>query len=532
MGIVVKQISYIHPNREYLFNDINFSIAKGEKVALIGANGTGKSTLLAIIAGQIQAYSGDISSRDKPFYVPQHFGQYNDLTVAQSLGIDRKLKALEAIISGDGSLSNFSILDDDWNIEERALTALEFWNIQHIELSQPMHTLSGGEKTKVFLSGIAIHSPSTILFDEPSNHLDVESRKQLHRLIETRKSTMIVVSHDRNLLNLLDLTYELNQKGVEVYGGNFEFYKNQKREAMIALEAQVDHKEKTLRQARQIAKEATERKQKENSKGSKKQVKKGVPRIFMNTLRNKAEQSTSKLQEVHTDKMNGIVQSLQQIKQQLPEAKELKMAFENASLHLGKILITAQDLNFSYHSKRLWETSLSFQIRSGDRIALTGRNGVGKTTLLKLIMGDLRPSEGTLTIAGFKHLYLDQEYSLLENGSTVFEQVQTFNTSNLPEHRLKTLLHQFLFKVDMWDKPCGQLSGGEKIKLIFCCLLVCNNSPELIILDEPTNNLDIQSLEIITSAIKDYKGTLLVISHDDYFINEIGVDREIGLLPV
>lgn len=531
MSIVVKQISYIHPNREYLFNDLNFSISNGEKISLIGANGTGKSTLLEIIAGQIQASSGDVSSKDKPFYVPQHFGQYDDLTVAQSLGIDQKLEALQAILSGDGSLSNFSKLNDDWNIEERALSALELWNIQHIKLSQPMHTLSGGEKTKVFLSGIEIHTPSIILFDEPSNHLDVESRKQLHHLIETRKATMIVVSHDRNLLNLLDLTYELNQKGIDVYGGNYEFYRSQKREALMALEAKVDHKEKALRQAKQIAREAAERKQKENSRGNNKQIKKGVARIMMNTIRNKAEQSTSKLQDVHSDKVNGILQNLQQIKQQLPELKELKMAFDNANLHVGKILITAQNVNFSYNSKRLWKDPLNFQVRSGDRISISGRNGVGKTTLLKLMMGRLKPSEGLLTTADFKHLYIDQEYSALDNGLTVFEQVQEFNTSHLPEHRLKTLLHQFLFKIDMWDKMCGQLSGGEKIKLIFCCLLVSNNSPELIILDEPTNNLDIQSLEVVTSAIKDYKGTLLVISHDEYFINEIGIDRELRLLP-
>jgi ATPase subunit of ABC transporter with duplicated ATPase domains len=531
MAIVVKQISFIHPNREYLFNSISFSISKGEKVALIGANGAGKSTLLEIIAGQIQVSSGDVSSRDKPFYVPQHFGQYDDLTVAQSLGIDQKLEALQAIINGEGSLSNFSKLDEDWNIEERALAALELWNIQHIKLSQPMRKLSGGEKTKVFLSGIAIHSPTIILFDEPSNHLDAESRKQLHQLIKTGKATMIVVSHDRNLLNLLDLTYELNKNGIEVYGGNYEFFKNQKKEELRTLEAQADHKEKALRQAKQIAREASERKQKEDSRGNKKQIKKGVPRILMNTIRNKAEQSASKLQEVHVDKVNGILQNLQQIKQQLPELKEFKMVFESPNLHLGKILITARDVNFGYYSKYIWENPLNFQIRSGERIAIIGRNGAGKTTLLKLMIGGLKPSEGTLAITDFKHLYIDQEYSLLDNGLTVFEQVQEFNTLHLPEHRLKTLLHQFLFKVDMWDKTCGQLSGGEKIKLIFCCLLVSNNSPELIILDEPTNNLDIQSLEVITLAIKDYKGTLLVISHDDYFINEIGINRKLRLFP-
>jgi ATPase subunit of ABC transporter with duplicated ATPase domains len=512
-----------------MFRDINFSISKGQKIALIGDNGSGKSTLLEILAGRLAPASGNVASTSKPFYIPQHFGQYDDLTVAQALGIERKMEALQAILNGDASLENFTQLDDDWNVEELALAALSLWDIQHIELSQLLKTISGGEKTKVFLSGIAIHSPSVILFDEPSNHLDTESRKQLNHLIQTSKATTIVVSHDRTLLNLLDITFELNQNGVDVYGGNYEFYKMQKEEKLMSLEAQADHKEKALRQAKLVAREAAERKQKENSRGNQKQIMKGVPRIFMNTIKNRSEQSTSKLQEVHSDKVKGILQNLQQLKQQLPEVRELKMIFENSNLHTGKILITAQDVNFGYSSQYLWENPLNFQIRSGERIAISGKNGSGKTTLLKLIMGRIKPSEGALTIADFKHLYIDQEYSVLNNELTVFGQVQEFNSHHLPEHRLKTLLHQFLFKIDMWDKTCDQLSGGEKIKLMFCCIIVSNSSPELIILDEPTNNLDVQSLEIITSAVKDYKGTLLVISHDEYFINEIGVNVRIAL---
>ncbi len=529
MSIVVKQLSYIHSNRECLFRNINFSVSKGQKIALIGSNGSGKSTLLRILANRIAPATGDVSSTSKPFYVPQHFGQYDNLTVAQALDIDSKMKALQAILNGDASLANFTQLDDDWNIEEKALTSLRLWGMQHIELAQLIKTLSGGEKTKVFLASITIHSPSVILFDEPSNHLDRDSREQLNNFIQSSKATIIVVSHDRTLLNLLDSTFELNQNGLDVYGGNYEFYKLQKEEKLTALEAQADHKEKALRQARQVAKEAAERKQKENSRGNRKQLKEGVPRIFMNTIKNKSEQSTAKLQEVHSDKVNGILHNLQQLKQQLPEVKELKMIFENSNLHTGKILITAQDINFGYCSKYLWENPLSFQIRSGERIAIVGKNGSGKTTLLKLIMGTIKPSAGALNAVDFKHLYIDQEYSLLNNELTLFQQVQEFNAQHLPEYRLKTMLHQFLFKQDVWDKPSAQLSGGEKIKLIFCCLMISNSSPELIILDEPTNNLDVQSLEVITSAIKDYKGTLLVISHDEYFINEIGVNERIVL---
>lgn len=529
MSIIIKQLSYIHSDRELLFHNISFSVNKGQKVSLIGNNGSGKSTLLQIIAGRLQASEGEIISAEKPYYIPQHFGQYDNLTVAQALGIDHKLKALRAILNGDASAENFASLDDDWTIEDRALNALATWHLQHIGLDQPLDTLSGGEKTKVFLSGIEIHSPSVILLDEPSNHLDSASRKQLYELIETSKSTMLVVSHDRTLLNLVNLTYELGKNGVDVYGGNYEFYKIQKEEKLNALEAQLEEKEKALRQAKQIAREAAERKQKMDARGKKKQIKSGTPRIMMGMLKDTAEQSSSKLKDVHTEKIGGIAEDLKDIRNKLPEVKELKMNFENAKLHSGKILVNADNINFGYADDNLWAAPLSFQIRSGERIVITGQNGSGKTTLLKLILGKQNPTSGTLNRADFKYLYIDQEYSIIDNKLTVYEQVQQFNSRHFLEHELKILLHRFLFTVDMWDKTCDKLSGGEKMKLVFCCMTVSDNAPDMFILDEPTNNLDIQSMEIITATIKDYRGTVLVISHDQYFVKEVGVSRSIGL---
>lgn len=529
MSIVVKQLSYIHTDKELLFRNLNFNLSKGQKIALIGNNGSGKSTLLQIIAGHLQATEGDIIFSEKPYYIPQHFGQYDDLNVAEALRIDHKIKAMEAIIGGDSSVSNFALLDDDWNIEERVRVALDQWNLQDIQLPQLIKNLSGGEKSKVFLSAVFIHNPPVILMDEPSNHLDADSRQQLYEFIETSKATMIVVSHDRKLLNLLNLTYELDSNSVEIYGGNYDFYKTQKIVKLKALEEQQHEKEKALRQAKKIAKETAERKQRQDSRGEKKQLRQGTPRIAMNTLRNKAEQSASKLKDAHVEKMEGIVADLNRIRQKLPDIKELKMTFKNASLHTGKILVTAKNINFGYNSKTLWNFPLDFQIRSGDRVAVSGSNGSGKTTLIKIIIGRLQPTEGILCKAESGYLYLDQDYSLIDDKLTLFEQIQEFNTRHFLEHELKMLLHHFLFTSDMWNKTCDKLSGGEKMKLIFCCLMVSNDMPDMIILDEPANNLDIQSLEIVAASIKEYKGTVIVISHDNYFIEEIGVNKCIRL---
>ncbi len=529
MCISVQQLSYIHADKEPLFQNINLTVNKGEQVSLVGNNGSGKSTLLRIIEGGLKPVSGEVVCSSQPYYVPQHFGQYDQLTVMQALQVESKIKALLAIIAGDASIGNFTALDDDWNIEERCLAALSFWGLLHIRLDQSMCTLSGGEKTKVFLSGLQIHSPEIILMDEPTNHLDTGSRNKLYGFIESSRATMLIVSHDRTLLNLLPYTCELDRSTITLYGGNYEFYKEQKEQALAALQNQLSEKEKELRLAKKIAREALERKNKSSSRGEKSAVKKGIPRIMMGAMKEGAENSTVKLKNVHDDKMSAISSSITDIQTALPNMRQMKTDFNSPDLHIGKILVTAKDLNFGYGESRLWQDPLNLQIKSGDRIRFSGNNGAGKTTLLKLLLGELEPTEGTITRADFKYIYIDQEYSIVQPHLTVFEQLEQFNLFAKPEHELKMILSRFLFPVGTWDKSCSKLSGGEKMRLAICCLMVSNSTPDLFILDEPTNNLDIQSVDIITAAIKDYNGTVLLVSHDLYFVKEIKINRVVEL---
>lgn len=227
--IILQNISYTHPNKDLLFSDINFTVNNYEKAALIGNNGAGKSTLLKIIAQELQPSNGQISIEAEPYFVPQIFGQYNHFTIAEALKIDKKLNALNEILNGNTSEENFYLLNDDWTIEDRCKEALNYWQLDDLDLSQKMETLSGGQKTKVFLSGISIHQPELVLLDEPSNHLDIASRQLLYDFIQTTKNTLIVVSHDRKLLNLLDTVCELSRNGIKVYGGNYDFYAAQKQ---------------------------------------------------------------------------------------------------------------------------------------------------------------------------------------------------------------------------------------------------------------------------------------------------------------
>lgn len=530
MSIIIKDLSYTHTDKEVLFSNLNLIINSGEKTALTGNNGCGKSTLMRILAGEASPGTGSVHCSGHLYYVPQHFGQYDGRTVAQVLGIDRKLTALHAILNGDTAEEHFARLDNDWNIEERTQAVLHAWHLNGISLLRPLEGLSGGEKTRLFLAGMELKEPDTLLLDEPTNHLDTAGRKRLYDFVHRTSATVLVISHDRTLLNLLPAICELSRNGLACYGGNYDFYKEQKEVHRNALQQQLEEKEKALRLARKTAREMEERKARQNTRGEKASIKKGIPRILLGGLKNHAENSSSKLSNVHAEKTDKIQQEITNLKGSLPQTNKLKTDFNASALHTGKILVTAQNINFHYpdSNTNLWTVPLSFQLRSGNRFCIKGDNGSGKTTLLKLITGELTPTGGTIERADFTYIYLDQEYSLIQNEYTVSEQAEAFNLRHLPEHETKTILNRYLFPQDVWNKPCSKLSGGEKMRLAFCCLMIADNTPDLFILDEPTNNLDIESIEIITATIRNYQGTVLAVSHDRDFLKETGIEQEIS----
>src|SRR6185369_3091850 len=223
----------------------------------------------------------------------------------------------------------------------------------------------------------------------------------LYDYIRNTRNTLVVVSHDRTLLNLLPTVYELSEKGITAYGGNYEFYEEQKKIEGEALNQELQNRERALRKAKEIEREALERRQKLDARGKKKQEKAGLPTIMMNTFRDKAEKSTSKLKGVHAGKIEGLKQELSQSRSNLPAIDKMKMDMEHSALHKGKTLVAAKGINFGYENQPLWTEPLSFEIVSGRRLAIQGSNGSGKTTLIKLILGELQPKEGTITTANF-----------------------------------------------------------------------------------------------------------------------------------
>lgn len=529
MSITASDISYHYFNQSTLFESVNFTITQGSKVSLIGNNGTGKSTLLKILAGELTPSSGNIQTDSSPYYVPQQIN-ITDQTIADALLVSEKIEALNAICKGSTEQRHYDLLNDDWDIENKSLLALEYWGLQNVSLNSSISLLSGGEKTKVLLAGMTLHNPSLILLDEPTNHLDLSTRKLLYNYISNTKATLIIVSHDITLLNLLDTTYELTYRGTKLYGGNYDFFLEQKSIERNALAQQIDSEKSILRTARKKAQTVRERQDKRAAQGERSKQKGGVPRILMNARGALAESSSAKLKEKHTNIIDNSQQRLTQLRGQQQAINELKLDFDNAQIHKGKILLTAKNINFEYDKDSLlWKESINLEIRSGDRIHITGRNGSGKTTLIKLLLQELPTTKGEVVKSDFSYIYLDQEYEQVNQKLTILELAEQYNYLNLADHEVKLRLNRALFPKETWDKNCTSLSGGERMRLYLCCLMISNHIPDLFILDEPTNNLDLSSLTILTHTVKNYDGTLLIISHDDHFIKDIGITSHINL---
>lgn len=528
MILSVQGVCYVHPNRALLFSDLYFSIKRGDKVALVGHNGSGKSTFLKLIAGALRPSAGTVTMEPgtlPAYYIPQATGAPGTESVAEALGIEPQLRALRAVLAGNPSAENLDRLDEDWDLEERLEEAFRHWGLGGLDPLRPMDSLSGGERTKVYLAGMLIRRPDLVLLDEPTNHLDADGRRLLYDYVRTTDRTLLIASHDKTLLNLLETVVNLHNDGLTVYGGNYAFFTAQKRIEAEAFSRELKTKEKMLRKARETERESLARQQKTDARGHKKQRKAGMPVIVMHALKNGAENSTARIKDIHAQKVNALSRELERLRDAIPDPDKIKMSLEDSGLHKGKWLVRAHGIRASYGDRMLWREGLYFQLTSGDRVALKGPNGSGKTTLVKLVLGTLAPASGRLERVAFSSLYLDQDYSILNPELSIYEQAQLCNTGGLEEHEVKTRLHRFLFTSSDWQKTTGMLSGGEKMRLILCCMTIRPGLPDLVILDEPTNNLDMQNVEILCKAIVAYKGTLLVISHDELFLNEIGIDR-------
>ena len=507
-----------------IFKGINLTI-KARKTAIIGRNGIGKSTLLKLFAKKIEPSNGCVIINGMTTYLAQNASLVDDVTVSSILGMEAPLQAMQNILQGSTNLTDFEILADRWDIQQLFRQRLALFHLDYLLPMTQIKNLSGGEKTRLLLTQIFSDSSDIILLDEPSNHLDSEGKKILFDCIKQSTQQIIIVSHDRDLLQLMEEILEISSLGVSVFGGNYEFYRAQKSiHDNAKIQQYKEAKTHLLRVERSV--QCTKEKHEQRTKQGERLRQRGdQPKILLDAKKDRST-AAKKHMTIKHDKMVSVAKNnLLTVKGQLNQEKYLHVTMPGTNVSVDKIVISAQGISFSYpNSEASIINNFYLTIKGPEKIALCGKNGSGKTTLVRLLLGELRPDKGQISRGTRKIHYLDQNLSLLDPNLSIYQNYINLN-ENASHHTVHEVLAQFLFKDAAVNRLVRTLSEGEKLRVSLACILKSITAPQLLILDEPTNHLDLASVQVIESLLKQYQGALIIISHDHSFMHSLGVRR-------
>jgi ATPase subunit of ABC transporter with duplicated ATPase domains len=515
--ILLTDVGLVWPDGTTALAGITAAFGRG-RTGLVGANGSGKSTLLRLINGELRPTSGSVVLSGEVGYLPQSLTLDVDSTAADLLGVRPKLEALHAIEGGDVHERHFDVLGDDWDISTRAGEALRSAGLGEADLDRPVGAMSGGEAILVGIAGLRLAAAPITVLDEPTNNLDRRARERLATMVRSWPGALVVVSHDTALLELMDDTAELHAGALTVFGGpHSAFLEHLGRQQAAAQQAQ-----RTADQA--VKKEKMQRIEAETKLARRGRFarteyeNKSVPKIVMGLRKSAAQVSAGKLRTEFDGKV-----------------REAKAAADAAAARVRSDDIIRVDLPDPQvaSGRRLAElhgSNQSYLLTGPAKVALTGPNGVGKTSLLESLVqpGAGRAGLATATAHTNRIGYLSQRLDGLDEAGSALENLAAAAPHTAPGE-LRNLLARFLLRGDAVNRPVRSLSGGERFRLSLARLLLADPPAQLIVLDEPTNNLDRQSVDQLVSALGSYRGGLLVVSHDDAFLARLGITEWLGL---
>ncbi|YCK37486.1 ABC-F family ATP-binding cassette domain-containing protein [Actinomadura sp. ATCC 39365] len=522
--IVCSNLSFSWPDDTPVFSDLSFSVPGG-RTGLVAPNGAGKSTLLKLIAGEYRPRSGGVSVNGVLGYLPQSLPLAGDLTVAEVLGIAPVIAALNAIEAGDTAEEHFTTIGNDWDIEERTRAQLDRLGLGHLDFARTLRTLSGGQIVSLGLAAQLLRRPDVLLLDEPTNNLDLDARHRLHAVLGDWKGCLLVVSHDRALLDRMDRIAELERGEVRFYGGDYTAYEEAVRTEQEAAERNVRTAEQELKREKREMQQARERAERRAGNAARNLKNAGLPRIFAGNMKRGAQESAGRAGQTHAARVSDAKARLDEAGRALRDDQRISLQLPGTNVPAGRTVFQGEHLM----ARGLFaEPGIDLVVRGPERIALTGPNGAGKSTLLRLITGELTPDGGTARRADGRVAYLSQRLDLLDDELTVAENLAAFAPA-MPAAERMNLLARFLFRGARAHLRVGVLSGGERLRATLACVLCAEPAPQLLLLDEPTNNLDLVSVGQLESALGAYEGAFVVVSHDERFLEEIRVERRLEL---
>lgn len=517
-SVVLAGASFAWPDGAVVFDDLNAAFNAG-RTGLIGANGSGKTTLLRLMAGELIPTAGSVTAVGEVGYLPQQLILRTGATLAELLGVRSRLDALRAIESGDPDPRHFDAVGDDWDIEARIRAVLDGMGLAGIELDRGVGQLSGGETVLAALAGLRLAETPIVLLDEPTNNLDRLARHRLYDTVATWTGTLIIVSHDVTLLDLMDDTAELRGSQLTLFGGPYSAYREHLAREQEAAEQALRTAQQSLRTERRQRAEAETKLARRSRYARTDFENKRKPKIIMNQRKTEAQVSAGKLRGELDDRVDAARQTVQQQAERVRRDARIRIDLPDPGVPASRRLAELHDSRGN-----------PIVIQGPERVALTGRNGIGKTLLLQTLIHpeqaqgrDVRAVPYTDRIG-----YLPQRLDHLDDKAGILDTVREA-APNVTPGEIRARLARFLFGAEAINRRIGDLSGGERFRVALAQLLLADPPNQLLILDEPTNNLDLHSVDELVSALEDYRGGLIVVSHDDDFLSRLGVDTWITL---
>ncbi|MER5369000.1 ATP-binding cassette domain-containing protein [Streptomyces sp. NPDC002722] len=518
-SVTCSALTFRWPDGTTVLDGLSLSIGRG-RVGLVGNNGAGKSTLLRLLAGRLRPSQGSVTVGGSLAHLPQNITLDTTLRVDRALGIAERREALRAIEAGDVDEKHFETIGDDWDVEERALATLGSLGLGGIELDRTVGQLSGGETVLLRLAALLLERPDVLLLDEPTNNLDVFARRRLYEAVDSwRSGVLVVVSHDRELLERVDRIAELRTGSVNWYGGGWSAYEEAVAAEQEAAGRMLRAAETDVRRQKRELEETRLKLARRQKNGRKAAAEGGLPKILAGRRKRSAQESAGRLRGVHEERLDEARERREEAAAAVRDDAEIRVSLPHTAVPTGRTVLSLHGLRPRFG--RLREADL--QVNGPERIALVGRNGAGKTTLLRTLTGELAPLAGEArTFVPVR--FLPQRLDVLDEELSVVANVAR-TAPGVTDNHIRAQLARFLFQGKRAEQPAGTLSGGERFRAALAATMLAAPAPQLLMMDEPTNNLDVASVRQLTGALDSYEGALLIASHDPAFLGSIGITR-------
>lgn len=504
---------------ETIYEDASFEIPRNAKVGIVGVNGAGKTTLFKVLLGEIELDAGNVSLENARIgYLPQEIEfQDKEMTVWEYIYNGRPIKALQtellkiydtlasaepkeekSLLKKAAKIQDTLDILDEYNADEALLNLIESMKIPDELLDRKVKELSGGQKSKIAFARLLFSNSDILLLDEPTNHLDVTTKDFVTDFIKNYAGTVLIISHDVDFLNsLVDKIVFIDKvtHKIKVYDGNYGTFKKTYAKEMAEKETRIVNQEREIEKLQEIVKRAEQ-----------------------------ASRTNHNLKRLGESRKIQLEKKLKELEKRDREYKRVNIKIEPLR-EIGKVPLEVTNLTFGYPGKENLYQNLSFTLTKNEKFLIVGENGIGKSTLLKLLVSKLEPKTGTIEFNSKADIaYYAQELEILDETKTI---IQNVTNPNYTEQGLRSLLGNFLFRGDDVYKKVSVLSPGEKARVALCKILL--KQANFIILDEPTNHFDPETQSIIGENFKNYEGTLILVSHNPSFVEEIGITRMLVL---